>query len=103
MPIIIGIFCVLPLVLGLIAQYLVCRFPKRKLWRALPPLIVLVLAGWVTAGRLNMWEADHSPVTQLLFVPGLPALFALIGTVLGWRLWKKLWGPRVIWEQKGRN
>lgn len=70
MPIIIGVFCVLPLVVGLIAQYLVCRFPKRKLWRALPPLVILILAGWVTAGRLSVWEADHSPVTQLLFVPG---------------------------------
>ena len=71
MPIIIGIFCVLPLVLGLIAQYLVCRFPKRKLWRALPPLIVLILAVWTAMGRLRVWEADHSPVTQLLFVLSL--------------------------------
>lgn len=103
MPIIIGIFCVLPLVLGLIAQYLVCRFPKRKLWRALPPLIVLILAVWTAMGRLRVWEADHSPVTQLLFVPGLPALFALIGIVLGWRLLKKLWSPKVIWEKKRRD
>ena len=31
---------------------------------------------------------------------GLPALCAIIGTALGWRLWKRLWGPRVIWEHK---
>lgn len=100
MPIIIGIFCILPLLVGLAAEYLVCRLLKRKLWRVLPPLIILFLAALVTAGRLGVWEADHSPVTQLLFVPGLPALCALIGTVLGWRLWKKLWGPRVIWEKR---
>lgn len=100
MPIIIGIFCILPLLVGLAAEYLVCRFLKKKLWRVLPPLVVLLLAALVTAGRLSVWEADESPVTQLLFVPGLPALCALMGTLLGWRLWKKLWGPRVIWEKR---
>ena len=100
MPIIIGIFCVLPLLVGLGAEYLVCRLLKRKLWRVLPPLMILLLAALVTAGRLGVWEAEQSPVTQLLFVPGLPALCALIGTVLGWRLWKRLWGPRVIWEKR---
>ncbi|WP_130869969.1 Tat pathway signal protein [Intestinimonas massiliensis (ex Afouda et al. 2020)] len=103
MPIIIGIFCILPLLLGLAVEYLVCRFLKKKLWRALPPLVVLILAALVTAGRLGVWEADESPVTQLLFVPGLPALCALMGTLLGWRLWKKLWGPRVIWEHRRRD
>ena len=100
MPIIIGVFCAVPLVLGVIVQYLVCRFPRRKLWRALPPLLILALAALVTAGRLGVWEAEASPLTQLLFVPGLPALCALIGMALGWRLWKRLWGPRVIWEKR---
>lgn len=101
MPVIIGIFCVLPLVVGLAGEYLVCRFLKRHLWRVLPPLAIAILAALVTAGRLNVWEADESPVTQLIFVPGLPAVCALAGTVLGWKLWKRLWGPRVIWEHRG--
>lgn len=103
MPIIIGIFCVLPLVFGLAAEYVVCRFLRRKMWRILPPALILVLTGVVTAGRLNVWEAQASPVTQLLFVPGLPALCALAGTALGWRLWKRLWAPRVIWEKRRRD
>lgn len=103
MPIIIGVFCALPLALGLIAQYLACRLPRRRLWRVLPPLAVLALTALVAAGRLRVWEAEHSPLTQLLFVPGLPALCALAGIVLGWRLWKRLWGPRVIWEKKRRG
>ena len=100
MPIIVGIFCILPLLAGVAAEYLVCRLLKKTLWRVLPPLIVLVLTALVTAGRLGVWEAEESPWTQLLFVPGLPALCALVGTMLGWRLWKKLWGPRVIWEKR---
>lgn len=103
MPIIIGVFCVLPLILGLIAEYLVCRFLKKKLWRVLPPLAVAALTALVAAGRVRLWEADQSPVTQLLFVPGLPALCALIGVWLGWRLWHRLWSPRVIWEKRRRD
>ena len=101
MPIIIGLFCLLPLAVGAIIDYLVCRFPKRRIWRALPPLGVLALAAWVGAGRLRVWESDVSPLTQLLFVPGLPALCALVGTLLGWRLWKRLWGPRVVRDKGG--
>ena len=116
MPIYIAIFCVLPLLAGLIPEYLVCRFTRRPWWRLLPPLAVALLAAlayqvrrgqsrivWlkVTAGRLRVWESEASPVTQLLFVPGVPALFALAGTLLGWRLWKRLWGPRVVKDRRG--
>ena len=100
MPIIVGVFGLLPLMLGLAAEYLVCRFLKGKWWRILPPAGVLALTALVAAGRLHVWESHQSPVTQLLFVPGLPALCALLGTVLGWRLWRWLWSPRVIWEHK---
>ena len=90
MPIYIAIFCVLPLLAGLIPEYLVCRFTRRKWWKVLPPLAVAAITALVTAGRLSVWESDVSPVTQLLFVPGVPAAFALLGTLLGWRLWKRL-------------
>ena len=58
------------------------------------------LAGPV--GRAGVWESDQSPLTQLLFVPGLPALFALLGLLAGWRLWKRLWGPRVVKDKGAR-
>ena len=96
MPIYIAIFCVLPLLAGLIPEYLACRLPKRRWWRALPPLAVVLVTALVAAGRLRVWESEASPVTQLLFVPGLPAAFALLGAFLGWKLWKTLWSPRVV-------
>ena len=103
MPIYIAIFCLLPLLAGLIPEYLVCRFTKRPPWKLLPPAAAAVITVLVALGRLNLWESDRPPVTQLLFVSGLPALFALLGTFLGWRLWKWRWGPRVIWEKKRRG
>ena len=36
MPIIIGIFCALPFLAGLIAEYLVCRLTRRRWWKLLP-------------------------------------------------------------------
>ena len=89
------------LLAGLIPEYLVCRFTRRKWWKVLPPLAVAAITALVTAGRLSVWESDVSPVTQLLFVPGVPAAFALLGTLLGWRLWKRLWGPRVVKDRRG--
>ena len=103
MPIYLAIFCLLPLLAGLTAEYLFCRLTRRPAWRLLPPAAVAAVALLVAAGRLSLWESERSPVTQLLFIPGLPALFALAGAFLGWKLWKWRWGPRVIWEKKGRR
>lgn len=36
MPIVIGMFFLLPLLLGLVLEYLCCRLPRRRIWRALP-------------------------------------------------------------------
>ena len=58
MPIIIGIFCALPFLAGLIAEYLVCRLTRRRCWKLLPPA--------------------------------------------GARLWKLLWGPRVVKDKGAR-
>ena len=93
--------CAGPLLAGLIPEYLVCRFTRRRWWKVLPPLAVAAITALVTAGRLSVWESDVSPVTQLLFVPGVPAAFALLGTLLGWRLWKRLWSPRVVKDRRG--
>ena len=97
MPIVIGIFCLLPLGIGFVLEYLCCRIPKRKIWRALPPALSVLFVGIVSVGRWNMWTSEEvSPVTQLILFPGLPGIFLLIGCYLGWRLWKWFWRPRVI-------
>ena len=36
------------------------------------------------------------PLIGLIFFPGVPGFFFLLGLLLGWRLWKKWWAPRVI-------
>ena len=53
--------------------------------------------------RYHGWSsgADKAPWEQLLFIPGLPALGALFGAYLGWRLWKRLWLPRVVKDKPG--
>lgn len=102
MPIILGIFCALPLLLGMAAEYSVCRWAEHRLWRLLPPVLAVLLAALVAMLRLQVWEAEYSPVTQLLFVPGLPAVCLLVGMLLGWRLWKYLWSPRVVDDGRKR-
>ena len=97
MPIVIGIFGLVPLGVGFVLEYLCCRLPKRKIWRALPPALGVLFIAIATAGRLNLWESeDISPLTQLLIFPGIPGVCALLGCYLGWRLWRYIWTPRVI-------
>ena len=97
MPIVIGIFCLLPLGIGLVLEYLCCRIPKRRIWRALPPALSVLFVVIVGVGRWNMWTSEEvSPVTQLILFPGLPGIFLLIGCYLGWRGWKWFWRPKVI-------
>ena len=100
MPIYIAIFCLLPLLAGLVPEYLVCRFTRRWPWKLLPPAAVVAIIALVAAGRLSLWESDRSPVTQLLFIPGLPALGFFVGLFLGWKLYRWLWRPRIIRDKK---
>lgn len=55
MPIIIGIFCALPFLAGLIAEYLVCRLTRRRWWKLLPPAAVVALTAAVAVGRAGVW------------------------------------------------
>ena len=97
MPIVIGMFFLLPLLLGLVLEYLCCRLPRRRIWRALPPVLGVVLTVLVGGGRWNLWESETvSPVTQLLIFPGVPGTALLLGCWLGWRLWRRIWRPRVL-------
>ena len=97
MPIVIGIFFLLPLGLALVVEYLCCRLPRRRFWRALPPLLALVFTAVVLAVRVHTWQSQTvSPLTQLVIFPGVPGVALALGCWLGWRLWKRLWTPRVI-------
>lgn len=93
---------ILPMGIALAAEYLVCRFPKRRLWRWVPPLLAGLLTAGVTLFRYHGWSdgAEKAPWETLLFIPGLPALGAFLGLWLGWRLWKRLWLPRVVKDTK---
>lgn len=88
----------IPLAVGLVVEYGFCRFPKRWLWRWIPPLVTGAATVWVTLHRYHGWSAgeEKAPIETLLFIPGLPALGAVVGLWLGWRLWKRLWLPRVV-------
>ena len=103
MPIILGFFCLLPLLLGVVLEYLSCRLSRRRWWRALPPVLTVLLAAAITAGRIALWESeDVSPLTQLFIFPFFPGVFLLAGCFLGWRLWKYGWTPKVIDKRNRR-
>ncbi len=88
----------IPMVIALVVEYGFCRFPKRREWRWLPPLVTGAAAVAVAFYRYHGWSAggEKAPLEQLLFIPGLPALGALLGLWLGWRVWKRLWSPRIV-------
>lgn len=98
MPIVIGLFGLLPLLIGVIAEYLCFRVPRRRrFWRALPPLLTVLFVAVTGVGRWSLWTTETvSPVSQLVIFPGVPGVCLLAGCWIGWRLWKKRWGPRVI-------
>lgn len=103
MPILLAVFCLLPLLLGGAAQYAACRLFRRRVLWLLPAGLgaaFVVLAG---LGRLEMWQSEHSPLTQLLLMPGLPGACFFLGLWAGRRLYRWRWAPRVIWEKKKRG
>lgn len=101
MPILFMFFMV-PLAMGAILEYGFCRFPKRRLWRFFPPAGVAVFAAAVTLVRYFGWNDGNggAPIETLLFFPGLPAAGLFVGLVTGWRVWKRLWTPRIIRKKK---
>ena len=92
----------IPLLIALIGEYAACRFPKARLWRWLPPLATLLVATAVALHRYHGWSTgtEKAPWETLLFVPGVPALGALLGLWLGWKLWHWVWDPRVVKDRK---
>ena len=97
MPIVIGIFFLVPMFLTLVGEYLCCRLPRRRIWRLLPPLLAAAFVAAALWVRLQNWQSDDaSPLTQLFLFPGVPGVALGLGCILGWRLWKRLWTPRVI-------
>ena len=78
-------------------KHLVRRFaPRRWLW-ALPLLIGAAAALLLAWGRWSIWTSEEvSPLTQILFIPGLPALCYFLGLLAGWRIYRRVWDPRVV-------
>lgn len=96
------ILALAPLAGGFLLEFLVCQFTRKgsRLWKLLPPIGTAAVTAAIVVRRLGLWESENSPVTQLLFIPGLPALGFFVGLFLGWRLYKWLWKPKVIWDRK---
>lgn len=101
MPVLLGLLCLLPMILGLIIEYIVSQKTQKRWCQWVFPIIVLVMAGIIAAIRWSLWTSGTvSPVTQLLLVPGIPCSFMLLGCWFGVRLWKYFWGPKVISKKK---
>ncbi|OUN11647.1 MULTISPECIES: Tat pathway signal protein [unclassified Flavonifractor] len=96
------ILALVPLVGGFLLEFLVCQFTRKgsKLWKLIPPVAAVLVTAAIVVHRLNLWEADTSPVTQLLFIPGLPALGFFVGLFLGWKLYRWLWKPKIVRDKK---
>lgn len=91
---------VAPGLVALAAEYLCCRLPKKRFWRYLPPLVLALGAAIALWSRIQNWGEGPIPLETLLFFPGVPVLGMALGLILGWRLWRKLWDPRVVWDKK---
>lgn len=108
--VIILLFTLFPLVLGLVLEYAAFRLTMgetgrhwraRRLLRLVPPLGAVLLIAVVAVSRWQIWQNQEvSPLTQILLIPGVPGLFGLLGLLLGWRLWRRRWSPRVIQREK---
>ena len=96
------ILALVPLVGGFLLEFLVCQFTRKgsKLWKLIPPVAAVLVTAAIVVHRLNLWEVDTSPVTQLLFIPGLPALGFFVGLFLGWKLYRWLWKPKIVRDKK---
>lgn len=96
------ILALVPLVGAFLLEFLVCQFTRKgsKLWKLIPPVAAVLVTAAIVVHRLNLWEADTSPVTQLLFIPGLPALGFFVGLFLGWKLYRWLWRPKIVRDKK---
>ena len=96
------ILALVSLVGGCLLEFLVCQFTRKrsKLWKLIPPVAAVLVTAAIVVHRLNLWEADTSPVTQLLFIPGLPALGFFVGLFLGWKLYRWLWKPKIVRDKK---
>lgn len=98
------ILALIPLVGGFLLEFLVCQFTRKgsRLWKLLPPVVSAAVVAAIVVYRLNLWKSDNSPATQLIFIPGLPALGFFLGLLLGWLLYRRLWRPRII-DDRGKG
>jgi len=97
----VSLLFLLPLLAALAVEYLACRVPKKRFWRYLPPVLLVLVVLFILWRRNVGWGGgEPAPIETLLFFPGLSALGAVLGLFLGWRLYKRLWSPRVMGKGK---
>ncbi len=98
-------FFVMPMAAGAAVEYGCCRVPKRKFWRYLPPVVTGAATAAIGLFRYHNWSAgaEKAPIETLLFIPGLPALGVFLGLLVGYRIWKWVWTPKVVREGKGKK
>ena len=92
-----------PAGVALVAEYLFCRIPKKRFWRLVPPILVTLAAAIALWSRFHNWGEGQIPIETLLFFPGVPVSGLALGLFLGWRLWHKVWDPRVVKDKKGEK
>lgn len=99
------LFFAIPLLCAAGVEYAACRFPGKSFWRWFPPVGTTAATAGVAFFRYHGWSAgaEKAPWETLLFVPGFPALGAFLGLWLGWRLWRRLWLPRVVRDKKKKG
>ena len=98
------IFVLIPLLIGLALEYALCRFPKKRLWRWIPPAVLILGTVIAVLRRQQLWSGEEKiPLETLLFFPGLPVLALTIGLFLGFRLWKRLWTPQVCRDRSKKG
>lgn len=99
--IIIVLFICAPFLIGLVGQYIVCRVTRLKRWRICPLLAGAAVITLITLGRIRVWSSTTtSVIPQLIFFPGLSAVFLLLGLFAGWRLWNWRWLPKIIKKKR---
>lgn len=91
---------VAPGLVALMAEYLCFRLPKKRFWRAVPPVVLALGAAIALWSRIQNWGEGPVPMETLLFFPGVPVLGMALGLFLGWRLWHRLWDPRVVQDKR---
>ncbi len=91
----IGLMVALPFLGGFLVTYILGHILQKRRYRAIPISLGILVTAIVAFARIDGWQSEVSPLTQLLLVPGIPFLFFFLGCFLGNALYHKLWDPKI--------